>query len=340
MSSFSLALVVLAAIIHASWNLLSKRAAEGGVAFVFIYNLVASVAYFPWVLWVFIHNVHNEVTWSLPAIICITLSAAIHLAYSLCLQRGYQVADLSVVYPIARGTGPMLSSIGAFLLLRETPSTHGVLGLIAVVAGIGLIATQGDLSAFRRPRGQQGVAWGAATGGLIASYTVVDGYAVKVIGVHPVVLDWFSNLVRFFMLVPLDHGAAHAGDGGDEGQMVARDRRRPALADVVHSGFDRCAARRAAVACRACTRDVDDGRRAVRHVSAARTRQRGADHRLPDPVHGRGPARKLMHSMLRPADLDRRGLPHQGHGDQRDGCGQAADTRPAPADCRRRARAR
>jgi drug/metabolite transporter (DMT)-like permease len=97
----------------------------------------------------------------------------------------------------------MLSSIGAFLLLQETPSTHGVLGLIAVVTGIGLIATQGDFSAFRRPRGQQGVAWGAATGGLIASYTVVDGYGVKVLGIHPVLLDWFSNLVRFFMLVPL-----------------------------------------------------------------------------------------------------------------------------------------
>jgi drug/metabolite transporter (DMT)-like permease len=155
------------------------------------------------VLWIFVHNVHNDITWSLPAVTCITLSAAIHLGYSLCLQRGYQVADLSVVYPIARGTGPMLSSIGAFILLQETPSTHGVLGLIAVVAGIGLIATQGDLSAFRRPRGQQGVAWGAATGGLIASYTVVDGYAVKIVGVHPVLLDWFSNLVRFFMLVPL-----------------------------------------------------------------------------------------------------------------------------------------
>jgi drug/metabolite transporter (DMT)-like permease len=155
------------------------------------------------VLWILIHNVRSEITWSLPAAACITLSAAIHLGYSLCLQRGYQVAELSVVYPIARGTGPMLSSIGAFILLQETPSTHGVLGLVAVVAGIGLIATQGDLSAFRRPRGQQGVAWGAATGGLIASYTVVDGYAVKVIGVHPVLLDWFSNLVRFFMLAPL-----------------------------------------------------------------------------------------------------------------------------------------
>jgi drug/metabolite transporter (DMT)-like permease len=203
MSSTSLALIVLAAIIHATWNLLAKRAAAAGAAFVCIDNLFSCVAYLPWVVWILIHNVHNEVTWSVPAAVCIMLSAALHLAYSLCLQRGYQVADLSVVYPIARGTGPMLSSIGAFLLLQETPSAHGVLGLIAVVAGIGLIATQGNLSAFRRPRGQQGVAWGVATGGLIASYTVVDGYAVKVLGVHPVLLDWFSNLVRFFMLAPI-----------------------------------------------------------------------------------------------------------------------------------------
>ena len=88
--------------------------------------------------------------WSWPVAGCILLSAVIHLGYSLCLQRGYQVADLSVVYPVARGTGPMLSSLGAFILLGESPSAHGLLGLLAVVAGIALITTQGDLSAFRR----------------------------------------------------------------------------------------------------------------------------------------------------------------------------------------------
>ena len=128
---------------------------------------------------------------------------SIHLAYNLCLQRGYQVADLSVVYPIARGTGPLLSSVGAFILLRETPSAQGILGLLAVVAGIGFITTQGDLSAFRRPRGLDGVRWGTATGSLIAGYTVVDGYGVKMLGIHPVVLDWLSNLLRFFMLAPI-----------------------------------------------------------------------------------------------------------------------------------------
>ena len=45
--------------------------------------------------------------------------------------------------------------------------------------------------------------WGAATGSLIACYTVVDGYGVKVLGIHPVVLDWFSNFLRFLMLAPV-----------------------------------------------------------------------------------------------------------------------------------------
>ena len=175
MTLVPLLLVVLAAFIHATWNLLSKRAAAGGAAFVFACNFVACVAYLPWVGWVV---VHNELVWSWPVAGCLLVSATIHLAYGLCLQRGYQVADLSVVYPIARGTGPMLSSIGAFVVLRETPTSLGLFGLLAVVAGIGFISTQGDLSAFRRPKGQEGVRWGFATGSLIASYTVVDGYGV------------------------------------------------------------------------------------------------------------------------------------------------------------------
>lgn len=131
------------------------------------------------------------------------LSGLIHLGYSLCLQRGYQVADLSVVYPVARGIGPTLSTLGAFALLGELPSAHGLAGLGLVVIGIGLITTQGDWSTFSRPGGKTGLFWGSATGGLIAAYTVVDGYAVKRLGIAPVVLDWFSNLLRLVLLAPL-----------------------------------------------------------------------------------------------------------------------------------------
>jgi drug/metabolite transporter (DMT)-like permease len=200
MTLASLSLVVLASFIHASWNLLAKRAASVGPVFVFAYNLVSCVAYAPWVIW---RLAQGGVGWTSIGVGIILLSGLIHLAYSLCLQRGYQVADLSVVYPVARGTGPMLSTIGAFLIFGETPSGTGLIGLVLVVAGIVLIATQGRLVAFTRPGGQIGVRWGTATGGLIASYTVVDAFAVKTLGIAPVVLDWFSNLLRFVLLTPL-----------------------------------------------------------------------------------------------------------------------------------------
>jgi drug/metabolite transporter (DMT)-like permease len=196
----SLALVVLAAFIHAAWNLMAKRAAAAGPSFVFASNLVAFVAYAPWVLWLL---AQGSMAWSWQVASCIVASGVIHLAYSLCLQRGYQIADLSVVYPVARGTGPMLSSICAFLALGETPTGLGLLGLLAVVTGIAFITTQGSLSAFLKPEGQTGVLWGSATGALIATYTVVDAYGVKTLGIAPVILDWFANLLRFILLVPI-----------------------------------------------------------------------------------------------------------------------------------------
>ncbi len=200
MTLTSILLVVLASCIHATWNLLAKRAAAVGPTFVFAYNLVACVAYAPWVFWLL---ARGAVAWSWSIAGVVLLSGVIHLGYSLCLQRGYQVADLSVVYPVARGTGPMLATVGAILILGEAPTALTLLGLVAVIAGIGLIATQGNFAAFRRPGGQAGVKWGTATGGLIAAYTVVDAYGVKVLGVAPVVLDWFANLARFALLAPI-----------------------------------------------------------------------------------------------------------------------------------------
>lgn len=200
MALASLLLVVLAAFIHATWNLLAKRAAGAGVAFVFYSHVIGSIAYAPWALYVL---ASEHMAWTLEGAGFVVLSALIHLGYSLCLQRAYRAADLSVVYPVARGTGPMLSSIGAFMILGEIPTTQGLLGLLLVVCGIGLIATRGDLSVFRRPGGQAGVGWGAATGGFIATYTVVDAYAVKALGIAPVVLDWISNNLRVVILAPV-----------------------------------------------------------------------------------------------------------------------------------------
>lgn len=199
MSSLSLLLVVLAAMAHATWNLLAKRAAMAGASFVFAYGLCASVLYAPWVIWVL---QHDGMTWSGPVIGAILTSSLLHLGYSLCLQRGYQAADLSVVYPIARGTGPLLSTTGAFLLLREPAAATGIVGMLCVVIGVLLIATQGRLSIFRNAQAWVGVRWGMVIGLFIAAYTVVDAYGVKVLLISPVLFDWFTGITRTAMMAP------------------------------------------------------------------------------------------------------------------------------------------
>lgn len=91
-------LVVLAALVHATWNLLSKRASSVGPTFVFAYNFVACVAYAPWVIYLI---ARQTIQWDWSVVGFIVCSGLIHLAYSLSLQRGYQKADFSVVYPVA-----------------------------------------------------------------------------------------------------------------------------------------------------------------------------------------------------------------------------------------------
>ena len=199
MTLVTVLMVVIAAFIHAGWNLLAKRAANVGPAFIMAYSLVSTIVYGPWVAWLLLQS---RIDWTVQAMGIVALSGAVHLAYNLCLQRGYQVADLSVVYPIARGTGPLLSTIGAFMILHESPTGSGVLGMLLVVAGILLIATQGRLAIFRRPEGHAGIRWGATTGGLISVYTVTDAFAVKALGIMPVVLEWITNMLRLVLLMP------------------------------------------------------------------------------------------------------------------------------------------
>lgn len=192
-------LVVCAAFLHAAWNLISKKAAAAAGHFVFSYRLMSAVLYAPWVfyiLWV------DGMDWTLQVAFFIALSSVLHLGYSLCLQWGYQAADLSVVYPIARGTGPLLSSLGAFIWLGETPSAFGVSGIVCVVFGILLIASGGNLRKFAGRQAWAGVRWGLFIGLFIAAYTVADAYSVKVLLVAPVILDWLSALGNAAMMAP------------------------------------------------------------------------------------------------------------------------------------------
>lgn len=200
MSLDALILVLAGALAHASWNFLAKRA-SGGHSFVSLYSLVSFVFAGPLCLW-FCLTAPEVMSWQLLAITL--FSAVIHIFYSLALQHGYQVGDLTVVYPIARGTGPLFSVFGAILVLGERPSLIGWLGIGIILFGVLLIAGGRKLfTGASSPGVARGLKWGVLTGLFIASYTVVDGWSVKTLHVTPIVFYAVSLSLRTLLLMPV-----------------------------------------------------------------------------------------------------------------------------------------
>ncbi len=199
MTATAFALVILAALIHASWNIVAKKA-SGGALFVTLGVLVVSVIYAPiFAIYVYLHP--PNLGW--PEMALLTVTAAIHLAYSLILQRGYQKHDLTVVYPVARGTGPLLSSVFAIIVLGEHVTPYSGLGIACIVVGIFVLAGGHRMLRARTADQMSGVAYGTMTGLMIAAYTLVDGYGVKHLLIAPLVLDYVSNLIRAMFLAPM-----------------------------------------------------------------------------------------------------------------------------------------
>ena len=196
-------MVVLAGFIHACWNIAAKKAG-GDVRFVAFTSVVLMLFWAPVGLWVGWRQVPlwGGLEWAL-----VLASALLHVGYFIVLLRGYRQADLTVVYPLARGSGPLLSSMVAIFFLGEQISLLGLIGILGVVGGVFLIAGGPGLwRAAQDPQQQArvrtGIFYGCVTGLFIACYTVVDSYAIKVALMSPILVDYFGNLLRLVILTP------------------------------------------------------------------------------------------------------------------------------------------
>jgi drug/metabolite transporter (DMT)-like permease len=154
-SLFAIALIIAAAFVHAAWNYLAKRVGGSNV-FVWLFAAVSAVMYAPLALFVFFAE---NVTLDGTRIVFIVGSGVIHSFYFLALQRGYSVGDLSLVYPLARGTGPLLATIAAILIFGERPSFLALGGAGLVVGGVFLLTWgSGARMDARAARGQSATA--------------------------------------------------------------------------------------------------------------------------------------------------------------------------------------
>ena len=132
MTPVALALVLAAAVAHATWNLLAKQAG-GGVVFVWLYAAIGAAIYAPLALG---QLALERFTFTWTGVGFMVGSGVLHTAYFVLLQRGYREGDLSLVYPVARGTAPVLSVGGAIALFGERPTAIALAGGLVITAAV------------------------------------------------------------------------------------------------------------------------------------------------------------------------------------------------------------
>jgi drug/metabolite transporter (DMT)-like permease len=193
----TIAIVLVAAVAHAIWNTVSKYKRGDTVVFVWAYTCAATLLCLPLGVAQVITG-----TQSLSARLAAgsIVSAALHVVYSLTLQSGYDRFDLGVVYPVARGTGPVLTMLFAIGVLGERLTGTAALGAVVVVAGMAVV-TGNPLRSGGRHR-LRGMLWGGATGTAIAGYTLWDSHAVTSLGLAPVAYFTGTFLLQSLILTP------------------------------------------------------------------------------------------------------------------------------------------
>lgn len=167
MSPLVVALVLGSALMHASWNALLRSGADR-LKFIALMSAACAVIALPAAL---LLPLPDPASWPYLA-----ASAAVQIGYCLLLVRSYRDGHLAQVYPIARGTAPLLVTLGALLVAQEQPTPIGLLGVALVSAGIIAIA-------FGRLRPDLTTTASAlATGAAIAAYMLIDGLGVRLSG--------------------------------------------------------------------------------------------------------------------------------------------------------------
>jgi drug/metabolite transporter (DMT)-like permease len=187
-SPFVVALVLLAALLHASWNAMAKSGGSPQYS-IASYRLISALCCLPLL---FYFPLPLAASWPM-----ILASTVIHTVYYVTLTKSYRSGDLSQVYPLFRGLAPVLVVLGAALFADELLAPGAMLGIGLV--SVGLISITFAGGAFGRIP-PLALRWGLATSVLIAAYTVADGIGVRAAG-NP-----FSYIIWLFLLEPIPIG--------------------------------------------------------------------------------------------------------------------------------------
>lgn len=207
MTLAAIAIILVAAVLHATWNYWAKRAG-GGLPFVYLVGLMINAGYLP-IIMVYSYFKHPHLSGLMVG--AIFVSGILKTGYSLFLQRGYRTGDFSLIYPLARGTGPLMSALGAILIFGERPSPLALAGGAVIITFIFWLA--GGHQWFRassdplHPRNaahatRQAAIYGLTSGVFIAAYTLWDKRGVGHLLIAPIIYDAGTAFTQLILLAP------------------------------------------------------------------------------------------------------------------------------------------
>ena len=186
MLSYAGGFVLLAAVLHASWNAMLHGNRDRFLSMTWMSIAIAAVSTL----------VVLFVPWPAPAAWpYIGASGLVHIVYNVTLVRSYRRNDLAQAYPIARGSSPLLVTLGAALFAHEAIGLLHALGIAMISGGIIAIALQGQHVS------RAGVLAALTTGVTIAVYTVIDGIGVRLSGGQA--LAYTAWMFMFYWLMPV-----------------------------------------------------------------------------------------------------------------------------------------
>ena len=228
MSALALLLVLTAALVHATWNYFLKKANATRPFWWLVYIITAIIT----VPALFLYGPDSLKNITPIGWLVIALSAPIHVIYGQVLQIGYKKSDYSIVYPKARGTGPLITVLSAVLILGDRPSFWGWIGIILILGAIVLLAMpQKTDKNTQSLRIRSGIFWGALTGCFIAGYSFCDAWAVQqTTGLTPMSFYFPSIAVRALVFAPFI--IMHANWKKESKEILTTPRLQKALAVV------------------------------------------------------------------------------------------------------------
>src|SRR2546426_4326345 len=197
MSFFALGLVLVSAVFHATWNLLAKRAGAD-TSFLWLAYIVGAITFAPFAVAILV-VARPQLGW--PALVFIAVAVSLQTLYFATLTAGYRAGDLSLVYPIARASGPLLATAGAIAIFGEHPTAIAISGALAIVAGAFVLT--GDPRALRGGDAGRAVGFALATGAVIALYTLWDKTAVATLLLPPLLYDWATIVGQALVIAPV-----------------------------------------------------------------------------------------------------------------------------------------